>query len=340
MKIPLYSPTICRSEMEAVLTRMVEERVGPGEVNKALSSLASEYIGSVYATSFRSPPIALHYAISALDIPANSSIIISALSPFWVYTELKRDGFNPIIIDVAPDSFFMDIEKVKEKLEQAKAIIINEPLGLMPNMEELTEFGLPIIEDISQSIGATYTGIKAGTKSNFALLGLEEHDILTAGGGAILLANKKEEASSLKKLYADAPLTDLLPDINASLGLVQLKQNLKNTEAKQEIFEVYKKALLQTSHKTIMVSSDDANPVYSFPIIFNSNVAEIEKFALKKEIEIEATFKNSCIAFLKELQEEYINASSMLFRCFLFPLYPRLGKKKIVEIAKILSSLP
>ncbi len=340
MKTPLYSPTICRSEMEAVLTRLVEERVGPGEVNKALSNAVNEHFGANYAASFRSPPIALHYAISALDIPVDSSIIISALSPLWVYKELKRDGFNPIVLDVAPDSFFMDIEKIKENSENAKAIILNEPLGLMPNIDELLELELPIIEDVSQSIGATYAGAKAGTKGDFALLGLEEHDILTAGGGATLVANKKEHATILKKLYAEAPLTDLLPDINASLALVQLKQSLKNTEAKQEIFEVYKKALLQTSHKTIAVSSDDANPVYSFPVIFNSNVAEIEKFALKKEIEIEPAFKNSCIAFFKDMQEEYINATSALFRCFLFPLYPRLAKKKIVEIAKILSSLP
>ena len=340
MKTSLYSPTICRSEMEAVLTRMVEERVGPGEVNVALSNAVAGYFASSYAASFRSPPIALHYAISALGIPPDSSIIISALSPYWVYMELKRGGFIPIIIDVAPDSFFMDIEKLKEKGKDAKAIIVSEPLGLVPDVDELLELGLPIIEDISQSIGATYSGVKAGTKGDFALLGLEEHDILTAGGGATLVANKKEEANLLKKLYTTAPSTDLLPDINASLALVQLKQSLKNTEAKQEIFNIYKKALLQTNHKTVSFSPDDINPVYSFPVIFNSNVAEIEKFALKKEIEIEPAFKDSCIAFFKELQEDYINASSMLFRCFLFPLYPRLAKKKIIEIAKILSSLP
>ncbi len=340
MITPLYSPTICRSEMEAVLTRMVEERVGPGEVNRALSSAVADYFSSSYAASFRSPPIALSYAISALNVSEGSSIIISALSPFWVYMQLKRDGLNPIIIDVASESFFMDVEKVKEKANEAKAIILAEPLGLMPNIDELLELGLPIIEDISQSIGATHAGVRAGLKGSFALLGLEEHDILTAGGGATLFANKKEDASSLKKLYATAPLTDLLPDINASLALVQLKQSLKNMQAKQEIFEVYRKALLQTSHKTISVSSDDINPVYSFPVVFSSNVNEIEKFALKNGIEIERAFKESFIAFFKELQEEYINATSMLFRCFLFPLYPRLGKKKIVEIAKILSSLP
>lgn len=340
MKTSLYSPTICRSEMEAVLTRMVEERVGPGEVNKALSNAVADYFASSYAASFRSPPIALHYAISALNIPPNSSVIISALSPYWLYMELKRDGFIPIIIDIAPDSFFMDVEKLKEKGKDAKAIIVSEPLGLMPDIDELLELGLPIIEDISQSVGGVYKGAKAGTKGDFALLGLEEHDSLTAGGGAVLIANKKEHALILKKLYTEAPSTDLLPDINASLALVQLKQSLKNIEAKQEILEVYKKALLQTSHKTILVSSDDINPVYSFPVIFNSNIAEIEKFVFKKDIEIERAFKNSCISFLEELQEEYINATSMLFRCFLFPLYPRLGKKKILEIAKILSSLP
>lgn len=341
MKIPLYSPTICRSEMEAVLTRMVEERVGPGEVNKVLSNSASLCFEGSYAVSFRSPPIALNYAFSSLSLSPNASVILSALAPYWIYNEIKKQGLNPIIVDSAPDSIFMDMSKLKEIIEKASLIILDEPLGFMPDaIEEFKALGLPIIEDISQSIGAEFSSFKAGSVGDFAILGLEEHDLLTAGGGAILIANKKDGQASLKKLYDLAYKTDLLPDINASLTLMQLKQSEKNIGLKKEILDLYNKAIAQTKNKTFNIQENDRSPIYSFPVIFSSGTREIEKFVGKKEVEIEKAFKDSIIANLTEMQEIYINATSMFFRTFLFPLYPRLGKKKAIQIAKILSSLP
>ena len=341
MKIPLYSPTICRSEMEAVLNRMVVEQVGPGEMNRALSkAIVEASFPSSYAIPFRSPSIALSFALSALEIKEGSSVILSALAPYWMYAELLKCDINPIVVDVGSDSIFIDIQRVQEHAGKVSAIIVDEPLGFAPDMQAILELNIPIIEDISQSMGASASDVNVGSYGDFAILGLEEHDILTAGGGAVLIANKKNVQASLKKMNASILSHDLLPDINARLALIQLKQAKKNSDFKRELLQMYQKALLQTKHKTIKQAEDYVNPVYSFPVVLASNVQDVEKFVSSKDVEIEKAFKDSVIAYLPQLQEVHINSFSMFLRTFLFPLYPYLGKKKAVDIAKILSVLP
>ena len=59
MKIEIYSPTIRRKEMDAVLTAMVEEKIGPGARNRLLIQTAKEQLRFDYALALRSPAVAL-----------------------------------------------------------------------------------------------------------------------------------------------------------------------------------------------------------------------------------------------------------------------------------------
>ncbi|MEL3913224.1 DegT/DnrJ/EryC1/StrS family aminotransferase [Treponema pedis] len=347
MKIPVYSSTIRRSEMDAVLTCMVEEKIGPGEMSQKLIKQICETFSVSGAAAFRSPAIALNYALSALNLEEGSEIIISALAPSWQYTELQRKKFKPAVIDVQQDNALINFEAVEAVVQSGgRALILHETLGFLPDIEKILTLNIPVIEDISQSAGAVYKERPAGSLGVFSILGLEEKDILTGGGGAVLLAPERRNSIILKRLYDEAPVTDLLPDINASLAFVQLRQMGKNMDLRKEMNEAYVRSIMQGKHKTIPLTEGSTNPVYSFPVILNSGAADVQKYAAKKNIEIEAAFKNSVVDYLKkseenkENQEAFINAASLLLRCVLFPLYPRLGAKKSAEIAKVLATLP
>ncbi len=341
MKIPVYSSTIRRSEMDAVLTCMVEEKIGPGEMNGKLVKLATEVFGVAGALAFRSPAIALSYALKALDLEKGSGVVISALAPAWQFIELERMEYKPIVVDVSADDVLVSIESLEEAVKAGgRAIILHETLGFIPDMEKVLAIGVPVIEDISQSAGALYKEKAVGSFGVFSILGLEEKDILTAGGGAVLLAPERRNSTVLKRAYEKAPTTDILPDINASLAFIQLKNMKKNMASRQEMYDSYIRSLMQSKHKTISQNSENTNPVYSFPIILNSGLADVKKYASKKKIEIEPAFQNSVIDNFSENQEKFINAASLLLRCVLFPLYPRLGSKNVAEITKVLATLP
>ena len=340
MPIPVYSSTIRRSEMDAVLTCMVEEKIGPGEMNQKLIKLVDELYTTAGALVLRSPAMALVYAIEMFNLPEKAGVLLSALAPSWQYIEVLRHGFTPIIVDVDPATALMTPESIEEGMKQGgRVLILHETLGNLPDMEALSTLSIPIIEDISQSAGAFYGEKRAGTFGSFSILGLEERDILTGGGGAVLIAAERKNAAILKNTAEKIPITDFLPDINASLAFIQLKNMEKNLRLREEMRELYLRALLQTRHKPLVFSESVKNPVYSFPVVLESGFKEVKQYCTRKDIEVELAFTNSIAGFLKE-ENRCINAASLLLRTVLFPLYPRLGIKNAAKIAKVLGTLP
>ena len=81
MKIEVWSPTIRRKEMDAVLTALVADRIGPGEGSRLLLQIAKEHLEYDYALALRSPAIALSFALRALGLSDGDGVAVSALSP-------------------------------------------------------------------------------------------------------------------------------------------------------------------------------------------------------------------------------------------------------------------
>ncbi len=341
MKLPVHSSTIRRKEMDAVLTCMVAEKIGPGEMNQKLSLLARELLPAEGAMALRSAPIALSYAIKALNLEPGSGVILSALAPAWHLRAVRDLGFTPLIVDVDADTALVTVPLLEEAIAKGgRLILLHEALGFLPDMERILALNIPVIEDISQSVGAVLMERNAGTFGVFSILGLEEGDILTAGGGALLVAPLKREAIVLRKLEEEAPPTDILPDINSALGFVQLKEYGRNAEIRKGMASLYVGSLMQGRHKTLTQGGEGSSAVYSFPVILSSGLKEVKQYVSRKDIEIEPAFAGSVADLLSDSLEGCINAKSLLMRCVLFPLYPRLGNLNAAKIAKVLATLP
>jgi dTDP-4-amino-4,6-dideoxygalactose transaminase len=345
MKIQLYSSTIRRKEMDAVLSCLVEEKTGPGELNLRLVQSVKEYFGVSGVVALRSPALALKYALKTFQLEQDSKIMISALAPDWQYSAIVDLGYVPMVLDVSLSNGLVEVETIKQGiLDGGKILLYHETSGMLPNMEDLLELGIPIIEDISQSSLASIGEKKAGTFGVFSILGLEERDLLTAGGGACLIAPLSRDWAALRNLVEKMPLTDKLPDINAALAFVQLKESAKNEEIRKGMYEMYMRSLMQGRHKSLVSAIENGNQaVFSFPVLLESGMKDVKQYAAKKEIEIAPAFENSVVAFRSEegeAAEKCINAKSMFLRCVNFPLYPMLGNAQASKIAKILATLP
>ncbi|MCQ2597990.1 MAG: DegT/DnrJ/EryC1/StrS family aminotransferase [Treponema sp.] len=356
--IQTYSTTIRRKEMDAVLTCMVDEKIGPGELNARLTAQIKEFFKCDGSCAFRSPSIALKYALLALDIAPESKIAISALAPAWQYQALVSMNFVPVVLDVREENGLVPVEAwQKAANEGAKVIIYHETEGIVPEyaeMEALLAVGIPVIEDISMSAGASVAlpveggasdapapRKKAGLFGVFTILGLEERDVITAGGGAVLMAPGRREWIVLKKFCDEAPLTDLLPDINAALAWVQLKEFNRNESSRKEIFNLYHHSCLIGRHKMLVRDLDEGATMSCFPLVLASAFKDVKQYAAKKDIEIRQAFEGTVIDLkVEELSESCIKAKSLLLRTAHFPLYPRLSHSESAKISKVLGTLP
>ncbi|MDD6970264.1 MAG: DegT/DnrJ/EryC1/StrS family aminotransferase [Treponema sp.] len=349
--IQTYSTTIRRKEMDAVLTCMVDEKIGPGELNAKLITQIKEFIKCDGAIALRSPAIALNYALMSMGLESGSKVMVSALAPAWQYQSLVSLGFEPLVLDVDELNGLVNEQIISEGIKQGgKVLLLHETEGILPNLEEIVKLGVPIIEDISQSAGSAFsmTGDDgsatlqkmAGTFGVYSILGLEEKDVITAGGGAVLISPGRREWIVLKKYVDEAPLTDLLPDINAALAWVQVKEFARNEKTRKELFAMYQQACFIGRHKMYARENENGSTACSFPLVLSSSYKDVKQYAAKKDIEINLAYENSIIALKDELSETCIHAKSLYLRCVHIPLYPRLTHAESSKIIKVLSSLP
>ena len=388
MKIEVYSPTIRRKEMDAVLTAMVEEKIGPGDRNRLLIQTAKEQLHFDYALALRSPAVALHLALKALKgfsesdapQPKSQAVIISALSPRYYYQVIEDLQLTPLYCDVSYDFPCISRDSI-EKLIANKpdgldvcAVVLHHTLGFIPDTASIAELGVPVIEDISQSYGSwmkaavkkdddanaagggagSVTGSGANSGANnegsskekeepqiklsgiFCILGLEERDMLTSGGGAILFAMNRRDGALLRNFSSIAD-EYCLPDINAALAVVQFKEAFRNIERRREIANVYVQASLRTRHKRFIPLNEDEYNNYSFSLVLETGLKDVIAYARKKEIVVESAFENTIAG--SGLCENFA-ANSLALRTVLFPMYPRLRSQDAERVSRLIMTLP
>ena len=345
MKIEVYSPTIRRKEMESVLTTLADDKIGPGEQSKLLIQIAKEQLGFDYCIALRSPVIALFLALKTLHIEIGQGVLISALSPRYYLNVIEDLGLKAIFVDVGTGMACIDrktLEKAMQSDISPHAIVAHHTLGYVPDLESISQLGIPIIEDISQSYG-TSLGEKAESKIGsfgvFTILGLEEKDMITAGGGALLYSVNKRDSTVLKNLGEIQP-EYALPDMNAAMAIVQFRETNKNLEKRKEIAKVYVQASLRTRHKRFIQKEEIEYNNYAFPLILETGMKDVKNYAKRKEIEVESAFENSLVGNGIVTQETCPESYSLSLRTVLFPLYPRLGSKDTEKVAKLITTLP
>jgi len=341
MLIPIFKPTIKRKDMDAVLTCMVSDSLGPGDITETFVSKVSEYLELPGGVAFREYPRALEIALELLDLSPGAKVVISALSPAFYLDVLRRRGLEPLIADVSPATAAIDPERVSELMcHGPQAIVAHCPLGYVPDFEALSQLGIPIIEDISSALGS-HTGVKrAGNYGRFVIVACEPDGIITAGGGALLLAGGTRELSVLKNYCETLSPFLFLPDMNAALGSVQIVMLEQFIARRKELAQVFIRALLQSEHKTLTQSGEGDNIFYSFPVLLKSSLKDVSVYVRKKGIQTREAFIGSALERIEGGGAQFPVAHGFFLRCLLFPLYPALGKKNTELMAKVLATLP
>ncbi|MDR1025629.1 MAG: DegT/DnrJ/EryC1/StrS family aminotransferase [Treponema sp.] len=375
MKIEVYSPTIRRKEMDAVLTALVEDKIGPGERGHVLIRNAREILRFDYCLALRSPAIALYIALKALGLTEGQGVLLSALSPRYYLDVLRELHLRPLYCDVEGGSPLIGKTTVEAALGragavEARCVLLYHSLGFLPDYRSIAELGLPVIDDRSQSFGSTFSlpeTAEGGRAENspaspapegpgsgvFTILGLEERDMLTAGGGALLYAMSRRDASVLRN-FAGLPPECGLPDMNAAMAVIQFRESPRNLEKRRDIAQIFDQQARRTRHRRFALDETLCYNNYAFPLILETGLKDVKAYARKKDISVEGAFSHTLMGLITEddqaggesggagglRTEDCPEAYSLSLRTVLFPLYPRLSSAEVERVSKLILTLP
>lgn len=164
----------------------------------------AEYCGSKYAVAVTNGTAALELALKAGGIEAGDEVIVPAATFIATATAVIMVNAIPIFVDILPDTYQIDPEKIEKAItEKTKAIIPVHYGGYPANMDRIMEiakkYNLLVIEDAAEAHGSEWRGKKVGSIGDMGTFSFQMGKPLTCGEGGIVLTDNKELAS---KCYA------------------------------------------------------------------------------------------------------------------------------------------
>ena len=288
----------------------------------------------------RSPLIALGLALDSLALTEGDAVAVSALAPSYYAEVLASRRLRPVFMDVIPNSAEPDFSSLNALVPHPVALILHESLGILPDPEIVADLGIAVIEDASHAVGAYRGESRAGSLGRIAIFGLEPDSMITAGGGALLLAFGKREGQVLRNL-AEAIAPEIrMTDYNAALALSQLRDMESAIARRRELASLFAQSLARTRHRLLSQGGEGEPGYWAFPVSIASSVKDVRAYAHKKEVDTALAFEGSLLAKGFVSENACPNANSMALRCLLFPLHQRIKPAAAEKISKVLATLP
>ncbi|MFP6668450.1 MAG: DegT/DnrJ/EryC1/StrS family aminotransferase [Pirellulales bacterium] len=165
-----------RDELFAAIRQVVDSGyfiLGP-EV-EALESVIADNCLCGHAIGVSSGTDALLMALMAIGVGPGDEIVTTPFSFFSTAGSIARLGARPIFVDVEPDTFNIDPDRIEAAVtSKTKAILPVHLFGQVAEMEPILDIadrhGLRVIEDAAQALGAEYQGRRAGSFGDIACL--------------------------------------------------------------------------------------------------------------------------------------------------------------------------
>ena len=164
-----------------------------GENVAAMERRCAALLGKSHGAMVNSGSSALELAIEVLRLPPGSEVVTPVLTFSTTVAPLVRAGLVPAFVDVEPDTYNIDVERIEEMIgRRTRALLVPNLVGNLPDWDRIREIAdrhdLVVIEDSCDTLGAKLRGRPTGERSDVAATSFALTHIITAGGNGGLLA--------------------------------------------------------------------------------------------------------------------------------------------------------
>ncbi|WP_435124014.1 DegT/DnrJ/EryC1/StrS family aminotransferase [Halobaculum sp. D14] len=173
-----------------------------GEYVTEFEDTFAEFVGVDHAVSCCNGTAALEMAVTALDIDDGDEVIMPSHTIISCAIAVVENGGVPVLVDVEPDSWQMDVDQVEAAITDRTAAIMpvhifGHPTDMEPLVELAVEHDLAIVEDAAESHGAQYKGERVGSIGDLGVFSFYANKIVTTGEGGMVVTDDDALAERL-----------------------------------------------------------------------------------------------------------------------------------------------
>jgi len=263
-------PLIGEEEINEVVASMRSGWLGTGPKVIRFQEEFAAYRGAPHAVAVNSCTAALHLSMLAVDVGPGDEVITTPLTFCATVNAIIHTGATPVLADADPRTMNIDPEQVRRVITpRTKAIVPVHFAGRPCEMDALCEIAkthqLKIIEDCAHAIETAYKGRSAGLFGDYGCFSFYVTKNITTAEGGMILTREQRNAERIRTLALHGMSQDAwkrfsdegynhyrvveagfkynMTDLQAAIGLHQLRKVTKFWKRRQELWRYYERAL-------------------------------------------------------------------------------------------------
>nr|WP_255198837.1 DegT/DnrJ/EryC1/StrS family aminotransferase [Halorarius litoreus] len=254
-EVPIADPQLGVEEREAVTEVMESGHLVAGDVTTTFEREFADYCGADHAVGTTNGTTALHAALEAVGVRPGNLVITTPFSFVATANAIRFAGGVPVFADVDPETFNLDPESVRERIEELdetpEAIVPVHLYGLPADMSGLRdiadEYDAALVADAAQAHGAEFHGERVGSIADVATFSFYPTKNMTTGEGGMVTTDDPDVADEVRRFINHGRPLDgdsydhvqlghnyRLTNLSAAIGRKQLDKLPAFTEARRE----------------------------------------------------------------------------------------------------------
>lgn len=308
--INLYDPDITNSDIESVVKSLNKKHFsGNTKTVRQFEKDLSEFLEVEYVSSCSSGTAALHLALLSTDVKKDDEVIMPSLSYIATANSVSYVGGTPVFVDVDPDTWQIDINKIESKVtKKTKAIMPVHLYGVVPELNEINKiakkYNLKVIHDSAEALGSKYKNKYSTNFSDVSIISFFPNKVMTTGEGGALCTNNKSIYKMAEKLkgqglqgskeylHSHIGYNYRLSSMSAALGTPQIKRIKNNIEKKELLFYKYVEELEPLGFKFQKITKNTTSSYWLIAVNVPEKISrnKFKQFLLDNNIETRNVF--------------------------------------------------
>ena len=273
---------------------------------------------SKYAISVVNGTEAIKISLVVAGVKPNDEVLVPSLTFVGSVSPIVQIGATPHFIDSNLDDFGIDFQKLEKYLKEntlikkkqtinkktgkvIKAIvpvhIFGQPCKIDKIVKLCKKFNILVIEDAAEGLGSYYKNKHVGLFGKLGCISFNGNKIITTGSGGMIITNNKTLAKKARHLIQTAKIphkyeyihdeigfNSRMSNLNASLGLGQIRNFKKFLKVKRKIHNIYKKNLKDINEIDLYSEKKYSKSNYWLQAIILKNNYEKLKYPLLAEL--------------------------------------------------------